>query len=584
MYGNRGASISSQTYCGGTLFCDAASGKIRVVHQVSLNAHETVAAKHTFEREARMVGVEVKAYRTDNGVYTSKEFTNELEQEGQGIKHSGVGGHHHNGVAENAIKNVQRKARTMMIHAALRWPDQSERQLWPLALDYAVYLHNHTPREATGLSPEKIWTRSKSSHSALQHARVWGCPVYVLDPRLQDGKKIPKWEPRSRRGQFVGFSPLHASSVGIIRNLRTNNLSPQFHVVYDNFFKTVHSTENEVPNSWEDLVTFSSDRVLDVDDDEYIPELPDEWVDDATKEYRRHRRMERRNARRHPDDPREPEPEPAPGPVDAPEGVNYPILPNVPEDDDLPEEQPPVRRGTRPRYPVDRYVPGTSGLEQAHQLVYKLTKAAMASVYPKRDYALVYALLTDPDYVIVDAMLLHVQNQMSHLFKANKSDPDSPNLGEALRGPHSEDFLEAMKSEIISLEEHDTWTVIRKTSVPEGANVLPGTWVFKIKRFPDGRYRKTKARFCVRGDRQIEGVDYFDTYAPVVSWSTVRLLLCLSISNGWKTRQVDFSNAFVQAKLKEDVYISLPAMFKGPQGEGNDKVVLKLNRSLYGLV
>jgi hypothetical protein len=141
-----------------------------------------------------------------------------------------------------------------------------------------------------------------------------------------------------------------------------------------------------------------------------------------------------------------------------------------------------------------------------------------------------------------------------------------------------------MKEYIRALEEHDTWTVTRRSSIPEGANVLPGTWVFKIKRFPDGRYRKTKARFCVRGDRQIEGVDYFDKYAPVVSWSTVRLLLCLSISNGWKTRQVDFSNAFVQAKLKEDVYISLPAMFEGPKGEGNQEVVLKLNRSLYGLV
>jgi hypothetical protein len=150
-------------------------------------------------------------------------------------------------VAENAIKNVQRKARTMMIHAALRWPDQNEKDLWPLALEHAVYMHNHTPREATGLSPVEIWTQSKSTHSALTHARVWGCPVYVLDPRLQDGKKIPKWEPRSRRGQFVGNSPLHASSVGIIRNLRTNNLSPQFHVVYDNFFETVHSKENEVP-------------------------------------------------------------------------------------------------------------------------------------------------------------------------------------------------------------------------------------------------------------------------------------------------------------------------------------------------
>jgi hypothetical protein len=52
--------------------------------------------------------------------------------------------------------------------------------------------------------------------------------VYVLQPRLQDGGKVPKWEPRSRQGQYMGSSPLHASTVGLIRNLRTNHISPQF--------------------------------------------------------------------------------------------------------------------------------------------------------------------------------------------------------------------------------------------------------------------------------------------------------------------------------------------------------------------
>ena len=145
VFGRRGASISTQKYCGGTLFYDAASGKIRVVHQVSLSAQETVAAKMTFEREALQHGIKVKDYQTDNGIYTSMEFLKELVENYQGIKHSGVGGHHHNGAAENAIKNCQRRARTMMVHAALRWPDQNERNLCPLALDHEVYLHNHTP-------------------------------------------------------------------------------------------------------------------------------------------------------------------------------------------------------------------------------------------------------------------------------------------------------------------------------------------------------------------------------------------------------------------------------------------------------
>ena len=71
---------------------------------------------------------------------------------------------------------------------------------------------------------------------------------------------------------------------------------------------------------------------------------------------------------------------------------------------------------------------------------------------------------------------------------------------------------------------------------PKGdINVLPGTWAFRAKRFPDGRKRKLKARFCVRGDKQIEGIDYFETYAPVVSWSTVRLMFTMAFTMGLDT-------------------------------------------------
>ena len=95
--------------------------------------------------------------------------------------------------------------------------------------------------------------------------------------------------------------------------------------------------------------------------------------------------------------------------------------------------------------------------------------------------------------------------------------------------------------------------------------------------------RKLKARFCVRGDQQIEGVDFFETYAPVVSLCTVRMLLCLSIQYGWASRQVDFSNAFVQATLKEDVYVTLPALFKDNSNIETNGFFVKLNKSLYGL-
>jgi Reverse transcriptase (RNA-dependent DNA polymerase) len=114
---------------------------------------------------------------------------------------------------------------------------------------------------------------------------------------------------------------------------------------------------------------------------------------------------------------------------------------------------------------------------------------------------------------------------------------------------------------------------------------LPSTWVLPAKRYPDGRLRKHKARFCLRGDRQVEGVDFTDKYSPVVSWSTVRMLMTLGLSQGLYSRQVDFSNAFVQALLGDDehIYVEPPKGFESVQDDGTPNV-LKLKRSLYGLV
>ena len=104
------------------------------------------------------------------------------------------------------------------------------------------------------------------------------------------------------------------------------------------------------------------------------------------------------------------------------------------------------------------------------------------------------------------------------LLSANINADDNPTWNEATNGPMSEGFWKAMDIEIESLLKKDAWTVVDRT---DDMNVIESTWAFKVKRYPDGTIRKLKARFCARGYLQIEGVDFFDTYAPVVSWLTV---------------------------------------------------------------
>jgi hypothetical protein len=149
-----------------------------------------------------------------------------------------------------------------------------------------------------------------------------------------------------------------------------------------------------------------------------------------------------------------------------------------------------------------------------------------------------------------------------------------------MRSEQIEEWIRACTSEVSELSVRGTWTEMHKKDLSPDANVLPGTWAFKVKCFPDGQFRKFNAHYCVRGDMQIEGVDYFQTYAPVVSWISVRMLLILTVFSNLATIQVDYSNAFAQGMLAEQIYLRLP---QGCTGKYGDDTVLKLNRSLYGL-
>jgi hypothetical protein len=150
-----------------------------------------------------------------------------------------------------------------------------------------------------------------------------------------------------------------------------------------------------------------------------------------------------------------------------------------------------------------------------------------------------------------------------------KYDPDMPSFHEAMKGANAEDYIAAMKTELKGLLSQKTWTTRPRT---DATKVIKSTWVFKLKRLPDGTPSKLKARFCVRGDLQTEGVEYFETYAPVVQWSTVRMLLTLTLREGWATRQVYYMNAFAQAEMGETVYVEPPRLF-GPRS-GKDLVLI----------
>jgi len=213
---------------GSTIFCGTASGLLHIEHQVMFTANETIQSKVSFERMSPDHGTNIRNYHSDNnGVFKASDFLNELHAQGQSIKFSTTRAHWQNGIAENAIKIAVTCACTMMIHYSLHWPDKYNESLWPMAISYAVHLYNNTPNRESGIAPIETFTGALSNYQALRNAHVWGSPVYVLEPRLtESGGKIPKWQPRSCRGQFMGTSPDHAETLSLVKNCRTLATSP----------------------------------------------------------------------------------------------------------------------------------------------------------------------------------------------------------------------------------------------------------------------------------------------------------------------------------------------------------------------
>jgi len=174
-----------------------------------------------------------------------------------------------------------------------------------------------------------------------------------------------------------------------------------------------------------------------------------------------------------------------------------------------------------------------------------------------------------------------VPNEDLLAMKAS-SDPDTMYLHEAMKQPDREEFMKAMRKEIDAQLDTKTLVLRHISEVPKGATVLPAVWQMKRKRHILTReVYKWKARLNIDGSKMVYKRDYDQTYAPVVSWYAIRLLLVLTIIHGWHTVQLDYVLAFTQAPVDRDLYMHIP---KGFQIDGAKKgeYVLQVKRNVYG--
>uniref|UniRef100_A0A6N2MZF3 Integrase catalytic domain-containing protein n=1 Tax=Salix viminalis TaxID=40686 RepID=A0A6N2MZF3_SALVM len=135
----------------------------------------------------------------------------------------------------------------------------------------------------------------------------------------------------------------------------------------------------------------------------------------------------------------------------------------------------------------------------------------------------------------------------------------------------------AMDEELAALAENKTWSIV---PLPKGKHAVDSRWIYKTKFNSDGSINRHKARLVAQGFTQEFGVDYKETFAPVAKMTTVRVLLSVSINNGWFLSQMDVKNAFLHGDLEEEVFMKLPP---DRSLSATPNLVCKLHKSIYGL-
>ncbi|CAI7769483.1 unnamed protein product [Closterium sp. NIES-54] len=151
------------------------------------------------------------------------------------------------------------------------------------------------------------------------------------------------------------------------------------------------------------------------------------------------------------------------------------------------------------------------------------------------------------------------------MLLAPEGDPDAPDIptprsyAEAIEGPYSSQWQAAMDAEMASWK--STGTYVDEVP-PPGANIVRGMWIFRVKRPPDSP-PIFKARYVARGFSQRQGFEFFQTFSPTPKMTTLRVLLHVAAQRNYELHSLDFSTAFLQGSLHEEIWLRRPPGFAG---------------------
>jgi hypothetical protein len=566
--------LTKDRYKVATVFIDQATDFSYVAIQKTTSAIETIKAKMMFERFSSDQGINIEAYHSDNGIFKSNAWQDNCTERGQGLTFAGVNAHHQNGRAERRIKELQNLARTMLIHANKRWPDAITTNLWPYAVRMANDVLNATPsaKFPDGRIPLSSFSRSRVSLNPV-HWQPFGCPVYVLSSAKQGSGIQQKWSERSRVGIYLGRSPQHAQSVALVLNLSTGLVSPQFHVTFDPSFQSIRTQWHDNPptSEWQVKAGFRSDQPTS---DQTT--LHEAYTHESTGMHPQTtsttQSSSNHNIQNDMIDPYVSTMWEEPVPVPTQQATSELNSTNIQVSEGVPSLQPtPTPTNGMPQPAQSRNNPIARILDAMSTQVDQMHIDGNNEI----DLLSMEALAPDAD--------LDPYQQHPLLAMTASNDPDTLYYHEAMKASDKEEFIKAMHDEVQGQIDNKVYAPVLRSSVPKHVKVLPAVWSMKRKRKAStGEVYRYKSRLNIGGHKQREGYDYDQTYSPVVTWPSIRLMLTLVLMHHWHTRQIDYVQAYPQAPIEREMYMEVPKGFVIKDGDPEGDYVLQVHQNIYG--
>ncbi|XP_072154388.1 uncharacterized protein [Bemisia tabaci] len=466
-----------------------------------------------------------------------------IKSQGQGVRHLTTVDYtpQQNGVAERVNRTLLEKARCMLFDANL------PKSYWAEAVNHAAFLKNRSPSRAIpDHTPEEMWSGERTN---LVNLKIFGCKAYCHLPKV----KRNKLDAKSKIMIFVGFcenskayrliDPQNPTIFTKARDVifdETSFLNKDPSLNYNNepqFFSSTSTDDSQTLGEQNDVASTSKQTPQSTKESQTknkpITNESKIQIEQVTNLAENSNKMK---------------------------STSFEETADLTEEDeeDISSSENSSHEESYESINSDQITTVISELLPDSQAVQpQLTSETNVQERPTRPHNLP---AWTADYKLWQA-LIHPINQEI---------PDTPK--QALKDP---EWKRAMEKELQSFENNNAWEIVDK---PHDQKLLETKWVFKTKINPSDHHQINKARLVIKGCAQRYGIDYLETFSPVVRHSTLRLLFALSVHFNLNCYHFDAMNAFLHGELNEQIYVKPPEGLILPENK-----VLRLKKAVYGL-